>query len=110
MFAYLLFSYYVILQLTIFLLHPSESTTDAKSALRDLELGSYTKKNYDPLSLNLERGKIQGQYQYRSVRRRCATFDATYNLYNTLIDKSRNGTRIEQLFEWCGGDKPEEFR
>ena len=30
--------------------------------------------------------------------------------YNTLIGKSKNGTRLDQLVEWCtGGGDPEEY-
>ncbi|KAL7527287.1 hypothetical protein ACHAXR_001879, partial [Thalassiosira sp. AJA248-18] len=32
-----------------------------------------------------------------------------FSTYNTLIGKSKAGTRLEQLIEWCGGDNPEEF-
>ena len=32
-----------------------------------------------------------------------------FTTYNTLIAKNKKTSRLDQLIEWCGGDKPEEF-
>lgn len=32
-----------------------------------------------------------------------------FTTYNTLIARNKKTSRLDQLVEWCGGDKPEEF-
>ena len=100
-------------------MHPSKSTTDAKRDLRDLGLGSYAEKNchnlgrlpYGSLVSGSNGKKKKGKKGKSKAKINTNQYEegVMFATYNTLIGKSKKGTRIEQLIEWCGGDNPEEF-
>ena len=98
---------------------------DAKRDLQDLGMEAYAENNcfnlgklpYGSLvssasASSSKSKKTKGKKTKASKTKAdtgCYDEGVMFATYSTLIGKNRNGTRLEQLIEWCGGDKPEEF-
>lgn len=94
--------------------------SDAKRDLRDLGLGSYAEENGHNMgrlsygsfiTLTSTSKKKKGKRGKSKAKPKTGNYDegVMFLTYNALIVKSKHGTRLEQLIEWCGGDNPEEF-
>ena len=98
---------------------------DANRDLKDLGMGAYAENNcfnlgklpYGSLvssasASSSKSKKTKGKKTKASKTKAdtgCYDEGVMFATYSTLIGKNRNGTRLEQLVEWCGGDNPEEF-
>jgi len=100
----------------------SDLYEDAKRDLRDLGMGSYAERNCYNLGKlpygSLVGGSTASKTKAKKGKRGRAkskivpgNYDegVMFATYHTLIGKSKGGTRLEQLLEWCGGDDPESF-
>jgi len=101
----------------------SDLYEDAKRDIRDLGMGSYAENNCYNLG-KLSYGSLGGGSSTSKSKKKkgkrgkaakvkantgCYDEGVMFCTYSALIGKSKNGTRLEQLVEWCGGDNPEEF-
>ena len=79
-------------------------------------MGPYAEKNCYNLG-KLPYGSLVGSKSKKKGKRGKAKGKAAtvigdgvmFATYSCLIGKSRGGTRLDQLIEWCGGDHPETF-
>ena len=98
----------------------SDLYEDAKRDLNDLGLETYAQQNCFnlgklPYGSLLTNGGKKGKKKKKGKKRKNDEIDNPYaegvmfSTYAALVGKSKSNTRLEQLIEWCGGDKPEEF-
>jgi len=104
----------------------SDLYEDAKRDLSDLGLETYAQENcfnlgklsYGSLSSSScnRKGKGKKGKGKKGKKRKNDEMNndpyaegVMFSTYSTLVAKNQKDTRLEQLIEWCGGDKPEEF-
>ena len=103
--------------------HKNCSPPDAKRDIRDLGMGAYAERNcynlgklsYGSLisgGSGASSSKSKKKGKKSKAKANTGTYDegVMFATYSTLIGKSRTGTRLDQLVEWCcGGGDPESF-
>eukprot|EP00984_Skeletonema_dohrnii_P005973 scaffold2118_cov125-Skeletonema_dohrnii-CCMP3373.AAC.2 len=105
----------------------SDLYEDAKRDLSDLGMETYAEQNcfnlgklpYGSLSSTSAKGKGKGKKAKgkKGKKRKNDEINGDpyaegvmFSTYSTLVaKKTASNTRLEQLIQWCGGDKPEEF-